>query len=313
MPIIGHKKIISYFDSAIKDKMLSQSYCFVGYDQVGKRTVARNICSKLLKVEEPKLDLYPDFCYIARQEDEKTGKLKKDISISQARQIKDKVGRRAWMGEYQTVILDEAELLNEEAANALLKILEETKGQCMFFLLTVDDSALLPTIRSRCQMFYFPLVGKEEIKSSLVKMGYSEAVAEEAAKFSWGRPGRAVELAFDDDLRKSYNQEIERWTKIIPSPFFKKMELVDDFFGDKMDAVRGRDKIQRALDIWIMIWRDVMLDKMQNSSATPAIGKIDLSAADISSLIDDLHNAQILLGRNINPKLLIEQILLKFS
>lgn len=309
MSIIGHQKIISYFDNAIKNKRLSQSYCFVGYDQVGKRTVARDICSKLLKTDDPKLDLYPDFFYISRQEDEKTGKLKKDITISQARQIKDKVGRKSWLGDYQTVIIDEAELLNEEAANALLKILEETKGQCLFFLLTTDDNALLPTIRSRCQMFYFPLVGEKEIETSLQKMGFEKPVSDDAAKLSWGRPGRAIDLASDEDLRQNYSQEIERWTKIAENPFFKKMELMNDLLGEKTDAIRGRNKIQKAIEIWIMIWREAMLAKLKNDSIHKFAVKF--STIGISELIDDFKRAQVLLGQNINPKLLIEQILLK--
>lgn len=309
--IIGHQKIISYFDNAIKNKKLSQSYCFVGYDQVGKRTVARDLSAKILKIDEKKLDLYPDFYYVCRQEDEKTGKLKKDITISQARQIKDRVGRKSWLGEYQVVVLDEAELLNEEAANALLKILEETKGKCIFFLLTTDDNALLPTIKSRCQMFYFALAGEDEIKTDLEKMGYEGQTASDAAKLSWGRPGRAKDLASDEILLHKYRQEIERWAEMIKSPFFKKMEILNDLLGDKTDAMRAKEKLHDVLEIWIMIWRDAMLAKL--SGGPEIIGGNRLSAGEISSLIDDLRGAGIMLDQNINPKLVIEQIILKYA
>lgn len=304
--IIGHKKIINYFENAMANKNLAQSYCFVGYDQIGKRTVARKICSELLKVDESKLDLYPDFYYVTRQEDEKTGKLKKDLSIAQARQIKDRVGRKSWLGEYQSVIIDEAELLNEESANALLKILEETKGQCVFFLLTTDDNALLPTIRSRCQMFYFSLLDKDEIESGLREMGYEEKVAKESAGLSWGRPGKAINLVEDAVLRKSYGQEIERWNTIVSAPFYKRMEVISDLFGDKTDTIRSKDKVLGALEVWMILWRDVMLKKI-------SLPNNKLSTNDIAKLIDEFKKARVLLNQNINPKLIIEQILLIFS
>ncbi|MFA5061891.1 MAG: hypothetical protein WC526_01980 [Patescibacteria group bacterium] len=304
--IIGHKKILDYFDNALANKNLAQSYCFVGYDEVGKRTVARNICAKLLRVDEAKLDLYPDFYYVAREEDEKTGKLKKDISIAQARQIKDRVGRKSWLGEYQSVIIDEAELLNEESGSALLKILEETKGQCVFFLLTTDDNALLPTIRSRCQMFYFPLIEKGEIEAGLKEMGFEQTAARDSANLSWGRPGKAINLAQDAVLRKSYGQEIERWNTIMSVPFYKRMSAVSDLFGDKTDTIRSRDKVLSALEIWIILWREVMLKNL-------FLPNNNLSAKDAARLIDEFKKARVLLNQNINPKLIIEQILLTFS
>ena len=125
MEIIGHSKIISFFETAIAKNKLAQSYCFAGRDQVGKKTIAHHLAAKILNIQENKLDTYPDFYYLSRQIDEKTGKLKKEISIAQARQIKDRLGSKAWFGGYQVIIIDEAELLNEESGNALLKLLEE--------------------------------------------------------------------------------------------------------------------------------------------------------------------------------------------
>ena len=125
MGIIGHEKIISFFDKVIANGALAQSYCFVGAGGVGKKTVARYLATQILKVSDKQLNTHPDFYYLCRQIDEKTEKIKKDIGIAQARQIKEKLGRKSWFGGYQVIIIDEAELLNEESANALLKSLEE--------------------------------------------------------------------------------------------------------------------------------------------------------------------------------------------
>lgn len=307
MSIIGHAKIISFFDKMIAKRALSQSYCFVGSDQVGKRNVARYLSAKLLKVDETKLDTHPDFYYLSRQTDEKTGKLKKYISIDQARQIKERLGRKSWFGQYQAVIIDEAELLNEDSGNALLKTLEEGTGERVFFLLTTDDNALLPTIRSRCQMFYLALTDIPAIAAGLVKMGYPDALAAEAAKLSWGRPGRAVMLVADDELRKNFNAEAERWQKIVGEPFYKKIKAVEDLFNEKTDNLRTGEKIANALETWMVLWREKILEKITTGGENKNSGP---SLSEMAGLLDSFKKAQILLAQNINPRLIIEQVLL---
>lgn len=307
MSIIGHEKIISFFDKVIDNAALSQSYCFVGSDAVGKKTTARYLAAKILKVSDKQLETHPDFYYISRQIDEKTEKIKKDIGIVQARQIKEKLGRRSWFGGYQVIVIDEAELLNEESANALLKSLEEAGGQRVFFLLTTDDNALLPTIRSRCQMFYFSLVNDKIIQDGLVKLGFSAALATESAKLAWGRPGRAVALAASDELRQSFNTEIARWQKIEGAPFHQKIKAVEDLFDDKKDSIRASEKLSSALETWTVLWRDRILDKIDKE------GDKKYSLAEMVGLIDSFKKSQVLLAQNVNPRLVVEQILLSFK
>lgn len=306
MPIIGHKKIISFFDKVIANNALAQSYCFVGSDGTGKKTTARFLASQILKVTDKQLDTHPDFYYICRQVDEKTEKLKKDINAAQTKQIKEKLGRKSWFGGYQVIIIDEAELLNEESGNALLKNLEEAGGQRVFFLLTSDDSALLPTIRSRCQMFYFSLVSEEEIEAGLVKLGFSQALSAESAKISWGRPGRAIMLAGSEESRKNFNAEIERWQKIENAPFYQKIKAVEDLFNEKVDNIRTSEKISNALETWTVLWRRRILDTMN-------AGGGGASLSQMANLIDSFKKAQILLSQNMNPRLVVEQVLLSLS
>ena len=137
--LIGHAKILEFFENALKSGSLSHAYCFVGQGQVGKRTLAKILAAKILKTDLSKLSCHPDFYYLERIEDEKTGKLKKEISIAQARYLKTHLIGKSWSGGYKVVIVDEAELLNEESSNALLKTLEEPKAKTIFFLLTENE------------------------------------------------------------------------------------------------------------------------------------------------------------------------------
>jgi len=318
MRLIGQEKIMAFFDGLIERKELARAYCFVGADQVGKRTAARQIAARLFRTAEEKLDLHPDFCFITRLEDEKSGKLKKDISISQARQLKERIGHKSWFGEYQVAILDEAELLNEESGNALLKILEESKGNTVIFLLTTDDNALLPTVRSRCQIFYFPLAEIGKIEKELLNMGFAGDVAAESARFSWGRPGRAITLAGDAALRENYIHEMERWEMIIGQPFHKKLQAVSDLFSEQDDITPTRDRIISALNVWAVLWRDIMIFPFNGSSVSgmhveEIIAKKNrMSGQTISVFLDELAKIKQMLLQNINPRLLVEQMLLKF-
>lgn len=307
MSIIGHEKIISFFDKVIANNALSQSYCFVGSDGVGKKTTARYLATQILKIKDKQLDTHPDFYYISRQIDEKTEKIKKDIGIAQARQIKEKLGRKSWFGGYQVIIVDEAELLNEESGNALLKSLEEAGKQRVFFLLTTDDNELLGTIRSRCQMFYFSLVDNAVITTGLKELGYADTLCAEAANLSWGRPGRAIMLTTDDDLRNSFNHEVERWQKITGEPFYKKIKAVEDLFNEKTDNLRTSEKLSNALQTWMVLWRAKMLAKAEDSSSKNS----SLSLLEMAGLLDSFKQGQVLLAQNINPRLVVEQILLK--
>ncbi len=163
---------------------MAHAYCFVGPNGVGKRAAARYLAAKLLKVKEEALNSHPDFYHAGRSEEEKTGKLKKDISIDQVRELSARLQNKPWLGGYQAAILEDAELLSASAGNALLKILEEPAAKSALFLIATDDGELLPTIRSRCQLIYFHMVETDKIAEALKKEGCPAKIAEEAAEAS---------------------------------------------------------------------------------------------------------------------------------
>jgi len=315
--IIGHQKIVQFFDNAIKNGTLSHTYCLVGTGSIGKRALANYLAAELLKVTEDKLSGHPDYYYLARALDEKTEKLHKDITVKQARELRERLHNRSWLGGYQIIVIDEAELLNDEAANALLKVLEEPSKQSVIFLLTTDEQAILPTIRSRCQMIYFSLVSKENIAQGIMALGGSEEESELCAKLSWGRPGRAVELWHDEAKRNEYYAELQRLRTLIGAPFYSKLAIVEELFGKKDDDIQvKRGRWQNVLKIWQMVWRDALLYKISASGS--ASGESDLfkystlSENKILGIIERLSQAEKLMGENINPRLLIEEAMLEF-
>lgn len=310
MTLIGNEKIVDFFAKAILEQSLAHAYCLVGPRQIGKQTLARQIASQLLKIGPAKLATHPDFYYLSRELNEKTGKLRQDVSINQARQLKERVGKKSWLGGYSVVVIDEAELLNKESGNALLKVLEETSNKTVFFLLTTDDSALLPTIRSRCQLFYLALVPDQDIRAGLTKLGYDQEIIAEVIELAWGRPGRAIDLAQTEELRQQYHQEMSRWQEMMTQSFYQRLKNSQDLLASK--DINNREKLQSILDIWIVLWRKILYNKVQNQ-ADWLTGRSQMNASQISEFIDLLGQTKKKLRQNVNLNLLFEEILLKAS
>jgi len=299
--IIGHQKNVLFLTEALENGKLAHAYCFSGPDQVGKRTVARYLIAKALGTEPDKLGTHADYMYLERATDEKTGKLKKDITVSQAKIVGNFLQNRSWLGGAKAVIIDEAEKINIEAANALLKTLEESVENSLIILLTENEQDLPATVQSRCQHLNFSLVSETEIQETLAGKGAPETIRL-AAEASWGRPGRALSLLEDREKMSDYVQEIERLNRIVGRPFHEKISATEELFGDKEDAIRGRDKLRDILDLWTMLWRGAIAGK--------TVGGKYFSPQQTLKILDEIKSARDLMSRNVHPRLLIERILL---
>lgn len=312
--IIGHQRIVKFFENAEKEGALSHAYGFIGPGSVGKRTVAKKLASTLLKTPEEKLFSHPDFIYMERGEDEKTGKLKKEITVNQAREIRSRLQTTSWQEGYRVVIINEAEKLNNESASALLKILEEPPKRSIFLLLVENEAALIPTIKSRIQTFYFSLVKPAEVAVGLREMGADPEKAELFARRCLGKPGLAINF-LQEDFSDKYSELLKTFQEMVGAPFYRKLQLVENYFGDKEDGERGRQELQKILDNWIAWFRDSLLKKHGASefSSEPLIfTKLHFSDSQLLEIIDSLINIKKLLSQNVHPRLAVETALIKF-
>lgn len=310
--IIGHDKILEFFAKVIENGNLSHAYCFVGPRQTGKKKVAEWVASKLLKVETEKLKISPDYALVEQMFDEKTEKTKKDITVEQLRELRSNLGRHAFLGGYKVAIIDEAEKMNTEAGNALLKTLEEPSGKTIIILLTDNEKQLPETIQSRCQMIYFHPVAGELITSGLKSLGAGAEQAEEFAKECRGLPGLAISWFQDPETRENYQKEVERFESLLQKSFYEKLQTVDELFGDKTDSVAARENLQDVLNIWQLLIRDIFLQKAGLSKfATHLVDTFNLNGEQLLKIEKKIQSAIELLDKNVHPRLLVEQILLE--
>lgn len=163
----GHKQTISRLLKAADQDRLASSFLFVGPDGVGRKRVARALaqawaceksneacgfCSSCLRVashqSEAVLEIEPD---------------KNQIKIEQAKSILDFLSLQS-LTKSRMVIIDSAHLMNPQAANALLKSIEEPPPNTYFILIAPSTSHVLPTIRSRSQIVHFQSLTENDLR-----------------------------------------------------------------------------------------------------------------------------------------------------
>lgn len=315
--IIGHKEALEFFDKVIANKNLSHAYCFIGPEQVGKRTVAEEIAAKLLNTSRERLSRQLDFITIEQSLNEKTGKTRKDITVEQMRELRARLSQHSFVGGYKVAIVDDAEKMNIEAANALLKRLEEPAPRTILFLITTDEEKLPETILSRCQRIYFHSVKKEELENYLVERDVDKP---ELINLAQGLPGRLIDWLEDEGKLEKYKAEVDRFLGLISQPFFSKLKSVEDLFGEKGgDTITTRENLIEVLGLWQLLVRDMCLSsaglasEVINSVNAGVGDKYGDKYKDLVKLEKKIFEARGLLNQNIHPRLVVENILLQLS
>ncbi len=213
-----------------------------------------------------------------------------------------------------------SERLNDESANALLKVLEEPPARALILLLTENASALLPTIRSRCRAFRFATLARDEIRRWLreVDPGLPEGQAALAAALSAGRPGRALELAPDPER---YLQRRSRLGKILAgaaeagaSPaaalsaaaaLFPEDEPTDETLAVLADLVRDAMLLGSGCDVAVLTHPDSARSEQRlgvsPGRAAELLGRIERAREDLRRFVNRQVALESLLLDLVNP------------
>ncbi len=246
--IIGHDRLIHDLKTLADHGEMSHSYLFWGPERVGKKTVALAFANYLEKkvFEIPSGILGDNFLILPTGE--------RSIGIDRIREIKNFLWQKPNRSSHRTVVIDDAQLLTNEAQDALLKISENPPASGLIILVVRSAELLTQTLSSRFQKIYFSSVPREEIKAWLIREHkLSPSRAEELAGDSLNQPGRAIALLSN----KAHNATEESAKKFLRlsrgerRDFLKDLVLHDTFnLEEFLDALIIQILRTKNFDLW---------------------------------------------------------------
>lgn len=313
--IIGHAEAKEFLRRAISWQALGQPLLFAGPGSVGKMAMAERLSRALLSVTD--LSTHPDFVIVRRDADEKTGVLRKDISIEQIRVLRSRLQHGSFLNAWKVAIVDDAELLSPAAGNALLKTLEEPAPRTMIILVASSVEALPATIRSRCQIIRFRLVSESEIAGGLLSRGVSRQDAERSAACAGGRPGAAIALAEDSAVRPAYENTIAQGVALIAGKLHERLRAAGAALSEKLPQNEQAAALSKSFSVWTEMLREalaVSLGLRPRIVSAPALTSwaAATDARHIAAGLLAATEAKNLLRKNINPRLCLEHFVLSF-
>ncbi len=217
----GHQSAKKLLDLQLKSGKLAHAYLFSGPEGVGKKILALELAAKILKTQN--LGVHPDFAILDQAE---------SISVERVQQFMEGLSFKPFVGAKKVAIINNAQLMNTQSANALLKTLEEPSQSTILILISVNKN-LLPTIVSRCQTFVFNGFSLEQLKD--FARGRELKDDDEILKLSFGSAARLLQLQDRDKLARQADsiKEFEqikagaKWGRLLAIARFADLEIPD--------------------------------------------------------------------------------------
>jgi len=203
--VIGHQRPLQILRRVIDTGRVHHAYLFTGMEGIGKRLAALNMAKALNCVNQAgeacdhcrscqliAKGMHPDIILI-----EPTGE---SIKIEQIRELERSIAFKPYEARWRVILIDGAEQLTREAANALLKTLEEPPPRTTIILSAITTETLPPTVVSRCQRIRFSPLSREEVNKVLLDRLSAEAITI-LAPLAGGSPGRALQMNGEEVTR----------------------------------------------------------------------------------------------------------------
>jgi DNA polymerase-3 subunit delta' len=323
--IVGHEHAIDILRRTLAAQQVRHAYLFTGPQRVGKTLLAQRFAQTLLCTGGPDPQVapldpcntclacrkvlhgnHPDVHLIAKPPD------KQAILIEQIRELQNDSARRTLEGRRNIFIIQDAQDMNLQAANCILKTLEEPEHDVVLLLTVPDAGLLLPTILSRVQLITTQLLTSTQIKNALVERWDAEAdEADLIAALAAGRMGWAVEAVEDDEMLEERKAQLDMLTKIPSTSRVQRFDLVQKLGTDG-------EKVRSLLDLWLLWWRDMVLAANHCLDLTVNVDMRDLlkaQAAKIGSgeaerMVRAILQTMEALDQNVNTRMALEVLML---
>ena len=323
----GHGLAVRMLEAGLKSDRLHHAYLLSGPAHVGKTTLATQLaqavnctaddrpcgtCGPCTRVAS---GAHADVSVIEVDPDATEG-ARTVISIDAVKDLIASAHLRPFEGRTRVYVIQGADRLSHDAANALLKVLEEPPPDVLLLLLTDNADGVLPTIRSRCQLIEMrPLPVARVAEVLRGEHGASEEQAEMLARLSRGCLGWAIEASTDPAALAAVQQRLERIADVIDGELEARFAYADELARRfARDRAAGREE----LFLWMRWLRDVLLiqqgqgDRIVNLSWRDTLERqaAAITSAELTRWLHALTDTVGALDRNANPRLALEALML---
>jgi DNA polymerase-3 subunit delta' len=315
--IIGHDWAVVLLRQAVATGRVAHAYLISGPPQIGKTRLALVLaqalqcrqpdppcgaCAACLKIEH---GTHPDVRVIVGEG--AGGSLK----IDQIRALQREVVLAPYEGRYRVLILRRMDLATLEAANSLLKTLEEPPAHVVLVLTAEHAELLPPTVVSRCQRLDLRAVPLPSIELALHDRGVPAPRTKLLARLSAGRVGWAFQAAQDSKVLRERQQGLDQLVRLLSAD---RVERLDFAWKVSQDPVAGRALIQ----LWTTWWRDLLLLCGRDEDHVVNIDRGDELRGlahhshwrEVWPVVKALQAASVQLEANVNARLAWEGLLL---
>lgn len=320
--MLGHEWAVNLLRRQIADGRLGHAYLFTGPLGVGRRSLALHLAQAVNCTQPPApgelcgecracrgfgRSQHPDLLLVERQEGDR------EIKIDALRALTRSLSRTPLEARYQVALILNFHHASEEAANALLKTLEEPNPSVLLCLTALDADSIPATVVSRCEVLRLRPLAPETLAPALQSsLGIDAAQAHLLASVSQGLPGLAIRMRQEPALLESRGQWLDALHDLLSANRVKRFA-----FADK--ASKDRQQLKNMLLVWLSFWRDVLVSA---SGAGVALANVD-KAAEIGSLgqkigfpeaaagLQAVERAVTQLETNVNARLALEVLLLE--
>ncbi|NOH01210.1 MAG: DNA polymerase III subunit delta' [Chloroflexi bacterium] len=324
--LLGHEWAVDMLRQHAARGETRHAYLFSGPPGVGRRTLALRLaqalnCERPLAAGEPcrlcrscrqiEAMQHPDLSVIQAVDENGGAKEGGTLRVGQVREVRRTLNLKPYQSPYRVALFLRFQEANDNAANALLKTLEEAPVHAVLLLTADNPEQLLPTIVSRCEILRLRPLPIEAVSADLIQRGVEEDRARLLAHISGGRPGFARRLAEDVTLLEKREERLNDLQTLLPAPRVEKFSYAEKLAKD-------RDTMRQTILVWLSYWRDVLLRVA--GAETPLVnvdrnmeieflaGRLDLFSA--RKVASDHESALEKMERNVNSRLLAEVLLL---
>jgi DNA polymerase-3 subunit delta' len=321
--VIGHERAVESLRRAISSDRLPHALLFTGPAGVGKTRLALEVakvlncvgddppCQVCIHCRQIESGVHPDVSLIERVDG------KESIAIQQVRELRETASLRPFQGRTRIYIIAGAEALTLQAADALLKTLEEPQPQVRILLTATDGERLPPTVVSRCRMISLHPVETPLISRALQERSQDGAEANRLARLAQGSVGWALRAAKQPKLATEREAMVERLCSVMDLELEQRLQLAETLGGDRKD----RSTVRRNLELLLLLGRDLLLisqgcpaqlvtDEQRDVLARQATR---YSVWQIANYFRRLRRAMERIDQNVDPRLALEALLLSLA